>query len=167
VISVTGTLNTVTLAAPRLLFAMAEQGQLPRVLAVTHRRFRTPYVAILISAAIMLVLTLQGAFISALTISTITRLLAYIVTCLALPVLRHRSDVPPPGFKAPAGTAVSIAAAGLSVWLLSNSSRADARSVGLVAALGMLIYLAYRLLKRAPHAAKEIESVNALPPEQS
>jgi amino acid transporter len=144
VISVTGTLNTVTLSAPRVLFAMAEQGQLPRVLAATHRRFRTPYVAILFSSAIMLVLTLQGAFISSLTISTITRLLAYMVTCLALPVLRRRSDVKSPGFKAPAGPAVSIAAAALSVWLLSNSSRGDARSAGLAAALGMLIYLAYR-----------------------
>ncbi len=146
VISVTGTLNTVTLAAPRLLFAMAEQGQLPRVLAATHRRFRTPYVAILISAAIMLVLTLQGAFISALTISTIARLLAYVITCLALPVLRRRSDVPPPGFKTPAGTTVSIAAVALSVWVLSNSSRSDARNVALAAALGLLIYLAYRWL---------------------
>ena len=146
VISVTGTLNTVTLAAPRILFAMAEQGQLPRVLAATHQRFHTPYVAILFSAAIMLILTLQGAFITALTISTIARLLAYMVTCLALPVLRRRSDVQPPGFKAPAGTAVSIAAVALSIWLLSNSSRTDARSVGLAAALGMLIYLAYRWL---------------------
>src|SRR5262252_1336704 len=50
-ISITGTLNSNMLVAPRILFAMAEQGQLPRPLAATHRRFRTPHIAILISAA--------------------------------------------------------------------------------------------------------------------
>ena len=48
-ISVTGTLNSNMLAGPRLLFAMAEQGQLPQPLAATHRRFRTPHIAILTS----------------------------------------------------------------------------------------------------------------------
>ena len=48
-ISVTGTLNSTMLAGPRILFAMAEQGQLPQTLAATHRRFRTPHIAILTS----------------------------------------------------------------------------------------------------------------------
>ena len=45
-ISVTGTMNGVMLAAPRLLFAMAEQRQLPPMVASAHRRFQTPHVAI-------------------------------------------------------------------------------------------------------------------------
>ena len=147
-ISVMGTLNTVMLAGPRLLFAMAEQGQLPRVLATTHLRFRTPYIAILLSAAIMLVLTLQGSFISALTISTVIRLLAYVATCLALPVLRRQLGPAP--FRAPAGVVVAGAATVLSVWLLSNSSWKDARAVGLSAALGLLIYFVYRIMNKSP-----------------
>jgi basic amino acid/polyamine antiporter, APA family len=167
VISVIGTLNTVTLAAPRLLFAMAEHGQLPRLLAATHWRFRTPYVAILISSLIMLVLTLQGTFISALTVSTLVRLLAYMITCLALPILRRSSDIAPPGFSAPAGPTISIAAAALSVWLLSNSARGDVFKVGLAMALGLLINLAYRWLKRSSPVTKELASAGAGPPEQS
>ena len=54
-ISITGTLNSNMLVAPRILFAMAEQGQLPRPLAATHRRFCTPHIAILISAAVIFV----------------------------------------------------------------------------------------------------------------
>src|SRR5262245_44294234 len=139
-ISVSGTLNSTLLAGPRILFAMADQGQLPRLLAATHRRFRTPYVAILASAAIMLVLTLQGTFISALTISTVIRLLVYIATSIALPVLRIRNVAPAPRFSAPAGAAVAALATTLSVWVLSNSSPSDARAAGLAAALGLLIF---------------------------
>ena len=147
-ISVGGTLNTIMLAGPRLLFAMAEQGQLPRVLAATHPRFRTPYIAILLSAVIMLVLTLQGTFISALTISTVIRLLIYMATCIALPVLRRKSNVASPRFNVPAGVVVAVTATVLSVWLLSNSTWRDARAVGLVAALGLLIYWVYRMTKK-------------------
>jgi len=160
-ISVTGTLNSTMLAGPRILYAMAEQGQLPRSLAATHRRFRTPHVAILASAALMLVLTLQGTFISALTISTVIRLLVYIATCIALPVLRFRNDAPSPRFNAPAGAAAAVVATTLSVWLLSNSPSSDARAAGLVAALGLVIFFAYRLSNKSPLPANEPDSISA------
>ena len=90
-ISVMGTMNAIMLAAPRLLFAMAEQQQLPRLFSATHRRFRTPHVSIGVSAAGMLVLTLSGSFASAATLSTIIRLTTYAATCVALIVLRRKS----------------------------------------------------------------------------
>jgi amino acid transporter len=138
--SVTGTLNSAMLAGPRILFAMAEQEQLPKFLAATHQRFCTPHIAILISAVVMLGLTLQGTFMSALTISTVIRLLAYIATCLALPVLRFRTDVPRPRFSAPAGVVVAIAATVLSVWLLSFSPLKDLSLAGLAAWLGVPLF---------------------------
>jgi len=151
-ISVTGTLNSIMLAGPRILFAMAEHGQLPKILAATHRRFRTPHVAILISAAIMLVVTLQGTFMSALTISTVIRLLAYIATCVSLPVLRFRNDAPSPRFNAPAGVAVAAAATTLSVWLLSTIPSNEARAAGLAAAVGLILFFVWRKRAEAdPH----------------
>jgi len=143
-ISVTGTLNSIMLSGPRVLFGMAERGQLPQLLAATHRRFRTPHIAILISAAVILVFTIQGTFMSALTISTVIRLVAYIATCVSLPVLRFRNDVPLPRFSAPAGVAVAVAATTLSVWLLSNSLSNDAGEAGLAAALGIPIFFLLR-----------------------
>jgi APA family basic amino acid/polyamine antiporter len=139
-ISVTGTLNSIMLAAPRILFAMAEHGQLPQALAKTHKRFHTPHIAILISAAVMLVFTLQGTFMSALTISTVIRLLAYIATCISLPVLRFTNNAPRARFNAPAGVSVAVAATALSVWLLSNSTRNDAIEAGVAAALGLVAF---------------------------
>ena len=120
-ISITGTLNSGMLIGPRILFAMAERGQLPQVLAATHPRFRTPHIAILTSAVVVFVVTLQGTFMSALKISTVIRLLCYISSCIALPVLRWKTDVPLPRFRAPAGVVTACLATTLSVWLLSNS----------------------------------------------
>jgi basic amino acid/polyamine antiporter, APA family len=139
-ISVSGTLTSTMLAGPRVLFAMAEQGQLPKVLASTHRRYHTPHVAILISAAITLVLTIQGTFISALTISTVIRLVAYIATCVSLPVLRRKVDVPSARFITPGGPLVAAGSIVLSVWLLTNSPAHDAIAAALAGALGLPVF---------------------------
>jgi amino acid transporter len=154
-ISVTGTLNSNMLAGPRILFAMAERGQLPQRLAATHQRFRTPHVAILISAAAMLLLALQGTFMSAVTITTVIRLLAYIATCISLPILRCKNDVPLSRFSAPGGIAVSAAATVLSVWLLSNSPSNDAWAAGLAAALGLIVFFFWGRPERANHAGRK------------
>ena len=140
-VSITGTLNTGMIAAPRLLFAMAEHGELPGVLARVHPRFHTPYVAILISGALMLVLSLSASFIAALKISTVIRLITYASTCFALMSLRSREGAPPASFSVPAGRVVAVAAIGLSVWLLLSSTWKEVALVAAVAAAGLPIYL--------------------------
>ena len=157
-ISIIGTLHAIVLLAPRIPFAMAEQGQLPRFLAATHPRFHTPYASILVSSAVMLALALAGSFIGALTISTISRVLVYGVTCAALPALRRRTDIPPPAFRLRAGILVSGIVLALCVWLLLHSGGSEARDVAIVAAAGVPIYFAVRL-GRHRHASDG----NALP----
>ena len=139
-VSVTGTMNGIVLAGPRLVFAMAEHGQFPRMFATTHPRFRTPHVAILVSSAFMLVLTLSGTFITAATISTLIRLLTYAVTCAALPVLRRERNDRPASFRVPAGPVVSMAALAMVAWLFSNSSWNEVRLVAAAAAVGLPLY---------------------------
>jgi amino acid transporter len=147
-ISVVGTLNVIFLACSRLPFGMAEQGQLPGWFLNTHRRFRTPYIAILATAAAVLVLTLSGTFIYALTLSIITRVIVYACTCAALPVLRRRSSRPA-SFKAPAGLTISVSCIGLCVWLLFSSGWQAVRDVVIAAAFGYVLYRAPGLVRFA------------------
>ncbi|MGF7213950.1 amino acid transporter [Spirosoma lacussanchae] len=135
-----GTLHALMLTGPRLLFAMAEQQQLPGWLARTHSRFRTPYVAILITAISQLLLAVTGTFLYALTLSTLIRLSYFALTCAALPVLRGRQDVPLAQFRVVGGWLVSGVAVLLCGWLLSNSSGREARDVAIAGAVGLLIY---------------------------
>jgi basic amino acid/polyamine antiporter, APA family len=148
IISVAGNLNITVLSASRVPFAIAEQRQLPSVFARVHPRFFTPHVSIVVTAVLMLALTLKSSFVAALTISTIARLVAYAVTCGALPVLRRRAEAPPAQFKLRGGTVIAIAALLLSVWLLLNSTLYEAVVSVIAAGVGFAIYLIYRLISR-------------------
>ncbi len=145
-----GTLQALMLTGPRLLFAMAEQGQLPGWLAATHSRFRTPYRAILLTAALQWLLALTGTFLYALTLSTLIRLAYFALTCAALPVLRQRADVPAAQFRVAGGRLVAGLAVLLCLWLLSNGSGREVRDVMLAAGLGLFIFLGMQWRRMRP-----------------
>lgn len=149
VISITGNLNILLLSGSRLPFAMAEQKQLPAFVGSIHTKFYTPYVSILITAGLMLFLTLKSSFVAALTISTIARLVTYGATCLALPVFRAKRDTPAAMFRLPGGTLVAILCLLLIIWLLLNSTLKEAKAAAIAGAVGLAIYFAYWLVSRA------------------
>ena len=145
-ISIAGNLNILVLSGSRIPFAIAERKQLPEFLAQVNRRFFTPHASIMITAAVMLVLTLKSSFVAALTISAIARLVTYAVTCAALPVLRRKASVPAAVFRVRGGPIIAIAALILSAWLLANSTLREAIQAAIAATVGLLIYLAYRFV---------------------
>jgi APA family basic amino acid/polyamine antiporter len=145
IISVAGNLNITVLSASRVPFAIAEQKQLPSFLARVHRRFFTPHISIVITTALMLALTLKSSFVAALTISTIARLVAYGVTCAALPVLRRKADMPSAHFRLRGGPVIAVAALLLAVWLLLNSTLYEAIATTIAAAVGLALYSTYRV----------------------
>ena len=148
IISITGNLNILLLSGSRLPFAMAEQKQLPSFVGRIHMKFFTPYVSILITAGLMLVLTLKSSFVAALTISTIARLVTYGATCLALPVFRARREAPGAMFHLPGGTVVAVLSLLLIVWLLLNATVQEAKAAAIAGAVGLAIYFAYWLARR-------------------
>jgi APA family basic amino acid/polyamine antiporter len=159
IISIVGNLNILVLSGSRVPFAIAEQRQLPAFLARVHPRFSTPHLSIIITAAVMMLLTLKSSFVAALTISAIARLVTYGATCIALPVLRRRTNVAPAVFKVPGGTAIAILSLMLAAWLLANNLLTDLRAnkpwwaiealqATIAAAAGLVIYLAYRIARR-------------------
>ena len=149
IISITGNLNILVLSGSRIPFAMAEQKQLPTLIGKVHASFSTPYVAILLTAGVMLFLTLKSSFVAALTVSAIARLVTYAATALALIVLRRRTDSPKAEFKLPGGSLIATFSLILIVWLLANSTWQEAKTAAIVAAFGLVIYLSYRLYSRA------------------
>jgi basic amino acid/polyamine antiporter, APA family len=120
-ISFYGYLSAKILAMPRVPFALAEQGDFPKAFAAVHRRFHTPYVSILVFAAMIWGLALFGDFKWNVTLSAVARLLYYGVGCAALPVLRRKE---PPGasamFKLPAGNFFAVLGVILCVILVTR-----------------------------------------------
>jgi amino acid transporter len=149
VISITGNLNILLLSGSRLPFAMAEQKQLPQLIGSIHKRFFTPYISIMITAALMLFLTLKSSFVQALTISTLARLVTYAATCLALPLFRYRQETPAPAFRLPGGTVIAILSLLLIIWLLAHSTLQEAQATAMAAGVGLLIYFSYWAYSRS------------------
>lgn len=151
-ISIGGTLNSIVLVTPRLVFAMAEDGYLPRAFGRVHARYRTPHVAILVSSVVMVVLTLSGSFVTLAAISTIIRLLTYAATCAALLQFRRQRNGSPAPFSAPFGRFAAAAALILSAWLLTNSARSDAWTTVIAGAVGLLLFFVHRGWRRRSEA---------------
>jgi basic amino acid/polyamine antiporter, APA family len=148
-ISIFGNLNVGVLSSTRMLFAMSEQRDLPSVFERTHRKFKTPYVAIITTSVVMLILTIQSSFLTAVAIATITRLVVYATTCLALPIFRRRRDLPPAPFSVPLGVGASVLSIALIIWLLTNVDFVkEGVPILVAAAVGLVIYAASRLAGR-------------------
>ena len=116
-ISVYGYLSAKILGMPRVTFALAEAGDLPRIFAAVSRRFHTPWFSILFFAAAVWGLALTGSFAWNVTLSVLARLFYYGVVCAALIALRRKQANPheaasavrrPRGFRLPLGPVWSV-----------------------------------------------------------
>ncbi len=155
IISISGNLNSLLLSASRVPFAMAEQKELPQIFTRTHENYKTPYISLFLTAIVMLIFTVQTSFLTALTISTITRLFVYATTCASLPVFRWKKDAPKAEFLAPLGVVAAILSLALIAWLLWNVKPEEFTNVLIVAAVGLIVYFAYLFLGKARNQANQ------------
>ena len=125
-LSIFGTINGDLLVSPRCLHAAARDGLLPAPLARLHPRYDTPYVAILVFAAIACALAVLGAFKSLAILGTSSVLLVDVFVCLAVLRLRQRgvqtADAP---FVIPGGPLVPILGATVCIWVLTHLAREE------------------------------------------
>ena len=106
-ISVAGNNVGAALSGSRILFALAEQGDVPRIFGHIHARYRTPDVAIVLTGVTTLVLALTGSFVKLAAISSLARLLVYAGTCASVLALRRHGRAP---FTIPFGPVVPVIA---------------------------------------------------------
>lgn len=146
IVSVIGYLGANFLAAPRLLFALAEQRDLPQFFARVHPRWRTPHVAILVLATSVWLLAVYGNFVWNATLSAVSRLFVYGATCAALLVLRRRDDAAREAwFRLPAGRALAVLGIAFCLLLASRMGRAE---VVILAVLSGVALLHWHLVRR-------------------
>jgi amino acid transporter len=150
VVSTYGWLTGFALLMPRVPYSMAERGELPAVFGRVHEQFRTPWVSVIFCSVAALGLALAGTFAATATLSAISRLVVYGVTCAALLVLRRRASAPSAGFTLPAGPLFAASGLVFAIWLLSTRSLAQGWLLAGIVFAGVVVWLAMR---RRPRAA--------------
>ena len=151
VFSIGGNLAGSMLAAPRVLFALAENRQLPAWFARIHERHATPHNSILVMGAMALALALSSNFVSLAIGSSVVRLLGYIVCIAALPRIRQNADAETRknAYRLPGGYAIPLVAMAVCLWLVAQSEPADWLRVSVLLAIGLALYAAanYRRIR--------------------
>lgn len=134
VASMCGVLFVTLFAGPRNLFALAQDGQIPAVLARLHPRFRTPHVAIAVHGGLAFLLAANSSFLGAVTGATLARLLLYAGVAAAAIALRRRaySETPTP-FVPRLGPFAAVATILLCLALVTQTKAAEALALLLYA----------------------------------
>src|SRR5262249_14892832 len=119
-VSIIGNLSALVLVSPRLTLAFAERREFPAFFGSLHPDYRTPVVSIVFSTAIGSLLAIYGSFQWLVIVSVLARLCIYIVTCIAVPILR-RTSVTGPRFRIPLGSPIAVTGVLLCLWLFQQA----------------------------------------------
>jgi APA family basic amino acid/polyamine antiporter len=164
--------NAGLIGVSRLTYSMGQHRQLPESLRQVHPRYRTPYIAIMIFAAVAMATLLPGKTDFLATMYSFGAMLSFTIAHVSVIQLRRaRSEADRPwrprlnvrafGFLVPV-TAVLGGLGTFTAWVvvMALNPRTLAVGVGWMA-LGILVYLLYRRNQRLPLT----ETVKVLLPE--
>ena len=87
--------------ASRVVYGLASRGQLPALFARVQKRTRTPVIATLAVAAVVLTLALAGTLSGLAEATSAIMLTIFALANLALWRLKRRDDLPPAAFTIP------------------------------------------------------------------
>ena len=144
VFSIGGNLAGSMLAAPRIIFSLAENRLLPEWFGRVHDRYATPHNSIYVMGAMALVLALSSDFVELAVGSSVIRLLGYIICIAALPGIRRRADAATreAAIRLPGGYTIPIVALGVCLYLVAQSQADDWLRVAVLLAIGLTLLAA-------------------------
>ena len=150
-VSILGALGGEILSIPRILFAGARDGLLPKPLARVHPQFLTPHIAVAFYAALGLLFALSGGFQQLATIASASVLIIYLGVVLATIKLRNTtSAITEITFRVSGGLLVPLLAIAGIVWLLTGLTSSEFAGIGIFILIFSFIYLLlWQFRKRA------------------
>jgi amino acid transporter len=141
VISIVGYLVANLLSGPRVIYAFAERGDAPGLLAKTSVRFKTPIVAIVLFTVCTWFFALFGSFKYGAVLSAVARLVVYGAVCASVFVFRKRGLY---GRHVPGGRIFAVVGIALCLLLLARMKMVEAAVLLAFLALSTVTWLARR-----------------------
>ena len=142
-VSMFGYLGASTFSTPRVIYAFAVDGFLPRRLAEVHPEYHAPSAAIVTQSAIALALAMSGTFERLALLANVSALVLYLGCALASWRLRS-NNVTIEGkapFRMPLGAIIPWATCLVIGWLLTGLARQEWIAFGVCVAIGSVLYL--------------------------
>ena len=158
IVSLFGTISTGTIAAPRIVLAMARDGLFPpQATRVSERG--TPVVALFMTVVLMAVFILSGTSDQVLAADVLLAVSLYVITFTSYFVLRRREPNTARPYKALGHPIIPALAVLVAAALVTSIVFSDHRSALVVAALFAISWpaswIARRLIQRSePHSSK-------------
>jgi APA family basic amino acid/polyamine antiporter len=143
VVSLMAVLLVFQYGQPRIFFAMARDGLLPKWASAVHPRYRTPHVTTVLTGAIVAVGSLFADENEIYDLTNIGTLSAFAVVCIGVLVLRYRDPELPRPFRVPFLWVVSPLGAGACLYVMYGLPTQAWIRFGWWLVLGLLVYFAY------------------------
>ncbi|MDP2054810.1 MAG: APC family permease, partial [Acidobacteriota bacterium] len=151
-LSMFGYLGGMTLSIPRMVFALAQDGFLPRALATVHATHRTPQAAIIAQSLLGLTLAISGTFEKLAILANVSALALYLGCALASWRLRQlgvQGDRSATAFTVPAAGAVPWLACAVILWLLTGLTFDEWLGFGVCVVAATVVYAATQRRNRS------------------
>ncbi len=141
---ITSVLLVMMLSQPRVLLAMARDGLIPpSFFGAVHERFRTPWKSTILTG---IVVALLGGFLPLRMLAELTNigtLLAFVIVCVAVLIMRVTHPEAARPFRAPGGLATPILGIAFCLLLMMSLPVENWWRLIIWLAAGMLIYILY------------------------
>ena len=141
---------------PRIFFAMARDGLLPKWAAKLHKKHRIPHVTTMITGLFVAFWALIGDAGETYDLTNIGTLFAFVLVCFGVIVLRHIEPDRPRPFRVPYVHVVGILGAALCIVTMFGLPRLAWIRFGWWLAIGAVLYVAYGYSHSVLRTGKEV-----------
>ncbi|MDQ6829575.1 MAG: amino acid permease [Gemmatimonadota bacterium] len=128
---------------PRIFFAMARDGLLPKWAAKVHGKYRTPYITTLLTGVFVATWSLIGDAGETYDLTNIGTLFAFVLVCLGVLVLRYTEPERPRPFRVPFAAPVCLLGAALCFFVMYGLPAIAWRRFGWWLLIGLVLYFLY------------------------
>ena len=148
-ISCFGSVSADVMAAPRSLFAAANDGMFPKFLGKVHPKFSTPYLSVITYGILIFIFSVSGGFKQLAILASAAILLIYLAVILSTIKLRMRkTDVIEKTFRIPGGLIIPVIGIAAIVWLLTSLSKWEILSTIIFIAVVCITYFIMKKFKK-------------------